>query len=184
MPKKIRLSYSFLSLWERGDIDGAISTYYHLDRPTSKAMEDGKRIHEEIADHITEVGQLPDWLIPFELKLPEPEKEVVVSYNDLFDLKCYMDCYDPVRKVLLEFKTGKTDSLAWTRTWQLPIYFLIAEIEKIPIDYALLIHHNQHTKENDFTVVHNAPIHREYARNIIDSIGNEIWSYFDQNGLL
>ena len=182
--RKLRLSYTLLSLWDRGDIDGAIRTYFHMTRPITPQMEDGKRIHEEIAEHIQNFNTFPDWFFNHELKIPECEKIVQVEYNDLFDLKGLFDCYDTVTEVLYEFKTGVADSLEWTRTWQLPLYFLLAEIAKIPVKYALLIHYNQYKKTTDYTIMHNTKLQRDYARNIVDSIGPDIHNYFTDKGLL
>ena len=50
--KKLRLSYSLISCWERGDIQGAIDTYFHVDRPGNVAMDNGKRVHKEIEEYI------------------------------------------------------------------------------------------------------------------------------------
>jgi hypothetical protein len=180
--KKIRLSYSLLSLWERGDIEGAIDTYFHLDKKGTEAMENGKRVHKEIEEHIKTYNTFPEWFFDYPLTLPETEKEVVVSYNEMFDLKGVFDCLDPVEKTLFEFKTGNSDSLEWARTWQLPIYFLIAELGKIDIDKAILIRNNG--KESDFVVVHNSKRLRDKARNIVDSLGPEIYEYFTKEGLI
>lgn len=177
---KIRLSYSFLSLWERGDIDGAVATYFHLDRPVNKAMIKGRKAHQEIEDHIKMTKELPLWFFEWKFENPEAEKVVTVSYNELFDLKGVFDCLDS--DTLFEFKTGNTGSLEWARTWQLPIYFLIAEIAEIEIAKAILIHSD--FKESDFVVVHNTQSKRDDARNRIDSLGPEIFDYFEKEGLI
>lgn len=179
---KIRLSYTLLSLWERGDIEGAVDTYFHLDRPTTEAMENGKKVHKEIEEHINKYNAFPEWFFNYELKLPETEKIVVANYNELFDLKGIFDCLDVVDKTLFEFKTGNSDSLEWARTWQLPLYFLLAELNKIDIEKAILIRNNG--KESDFVVVHNSKRLRDKARNIIDSIGPDIYEYFTKEGLI
>ena len=180
---KIRLSYTLLSLWERGDIDGAVATYFHLDRPVSKAMIRGREVHQEIEEHIKEHKRFPDWFFTYELKSPKPEVEVHVSYNELFDLKGYFDCLD--EKTLFEFKTGRTGALEWARTWQLPIYFLLAELAEIEVEKALLIKNNGDKPDDaEFVIVHNTKGKREDARNRIDSLGPEIHDYFTQQGLL
>lgn len=182
--KKLRLSHTLLSLWEKGDIDAVVDAYFHVDRPSTKQMDDGKKIHEEIASHIQTYNTFPEWFFTYPLKMPECEKEVVVSYNELFDLKGYFDCYDCVDETLFEYKTGVQDSLAWARTYQIPMYFLIAEIAKIPVEKALLIRHDQYIKDTDFVIVHNTPNKILRARNFIDSLGPEIYQYFEDNGLL
>jgi len=182
--RKLRLSYTLLNLWDRGDVQGAVDTYLHLDKPMNQAVIEGREIHEQIAEYIDKHNCFPEWLFKYDLITPETEKEVIVSYNDLFDLKCYMDCYDMGTETLFEFKTGVSDSLNYTRTWQLPLYFLIGELASLPIKSGILVHHNQHTKTTDYTVMHNNKETKDLARNIIDSIGPEIRDYFLQEGLI
>lgn len=179
---KLRLSYTLLSLWYRGDVDAAVQTYFHMERPITEQMEEGKEIHNQIAEHIEKKGQFPDWFFPVELENPEPEKEVVVSYNEYFDLKCYMDCLD--NGILYEYKTGVTDSLEWARSDQLPLYFLIAELGGLTVVSGYLIHYNQYLKEVDFAIVHNTQSKRDRARELIDSAGPEIYEYFVTEGLI
>jgi hypothetical protein len=180
--KKIRLSYSLLSLWERNDIDGAVRTYFHMDGPVNEAMKNGKRLHQEIEKHILAFNTFPPWFFEYDLKLPETEKEVVVDYNEMFTLKGIFDCIDRIDGTLFEFKTGNTDALAWARTWQLPIYFLIAELAKIEVKKAFLIQNNG--QRSEFVIVHNTKGKRDDARNRIDSLGPEIHSYFEREGLI
>ena len=180
--KKLRLSYSLISLWERGDIQGAVDTYFHIDRGSNEAMDNGKKVHKEIEEHINTHNSFPNWFFNYDLNIPETEKEVIVSYNELFDIKGVFDCLDVLNRTLFEFKTGNSDSLEWARTWQIPIYFLIAEIDKIDIDKAILIRNNG--TESDFCVIHNSQRLRDEARNVIDSTGYNIWKYFDDQGLI
>ena len=181
--KKIRLSHSLISLWERGDVQGAINCYFHVDRIGSKAMEDGKRYHEEFAKSIDDTKALPEYVdIKVKFNAPETEKEVIVPYNEICTIKGILDCVDT--PVLYEWKTGGTDSLEWARTGQLPLYFLICELAGIKIDYAYLVHYNQHNNNTDCTIVHNTPAKIEKARNIVDSVCFEIYDYFMEQGLL
>jgi len=181
--KKIRLSHSLIQAWERGKPDEAVAMYLHMDTFTNQAMIDGRRIHEEIADHIDKFNSLPEYLgVKMDLNLPETEKELIVEYNELFDFKGIIDCLDI--PIMFEWKTGVSDSLEWARTKQLPLYFMALDIAEIPVESAYLAHYNQHTKENDLTIVHNSPRLVEEGRNIIDSVGPEIWDFFKGQGLI
>lgn len=176
---KLRLSYSLLSYWERGDIQGATDCYLHKETPGTPAMEYGKKVHKEIEEHIKAHGKFPEWFFNYELKNPQTEQKVTAEYNEMFDLSGVFDCVDI--PTLFEFKTGSADSLEWARTWQLPIYFLIAELNKIDIEKAILIRHN---KESDFVIVHNSKRLRDKAENVIQSLGPEMYEYFFQQGLI
>jgi len=178
--KRMRLSYSLISQWARGE--DVVSTYFHLDTKPTKQMIAGREIHESIAEYIKKNNKFPGWFFDYELRKPEPEKEVVVTYNEMFDLKCIIDLLDT--PLLFEYKTGVADSLEWARTDQIPFYFLACEIAGIPVESAFLIRHNQYNKKSDFTVIHNHKELREHARNVIDSYAPEIYSFFEKEGLL
>ena len=53
--KKIRLSFTLLSLWDRGDVDGAVDTYFHLDHFVTPAMINGRKVHEQIEQEINKI---------------------------------------------------------------------------------------------------------------------------------
>jgi hypothetical protein len=180
--KKLRLSYSLLVCWDRGDVQGAMDMYLHKDVPVSDAAKNGRRVHEELSEYINKNKSLPEWFFKYELKDPETDKVLVASYNDQFDLKGIYDCLDIPTKTLFEFKTGKSDSLEWSRTWQLPIYFLLAELNNIDIEKEIVIRNDG--KESDYTVVHNSERLRVEARNIIERYGPEILNHFMNEGLL
>lgn len=181
---KIRLSYSLLSTWARGDVDRAVSTYFHLNDYTSPELEDGIKFHEDIGLYITQNEKLPEWLLSEPTSEVESEQEIIVEYNEMFDIKTIFDAYEPLRARLYEFKSGVRPSSEWARSFQLPLYFLTAEIAGIPIDMAYLIHYNQYRDEKDLTVVHNTELLRDKARQYIDAYGPEIYKYFKENGIL
>lgn len=181
--KKMRLSYSLLASWLRGNPTEAVECYFRLEKTNSNpAMEDGRKIHKEIADHITKNRSLPDFLPNFALVAPITEKELIVSYNEMFDLKVIIDCLDI--PVIYEWKTGGQDSIDWARTYQLPLYFLVCGMSGIKVDSGYLAHYNQKTKEKDFVIIHNSPTKIEEAKNLVDSIGYEVYQYFSDSGLI
>jgi hypothetical protein len=181
--KRIRLSHSLISAWESGNIQGAIDMYFHVDRVGSQQMIDGRAFHEEIAESINKYNSLPAYM-EFQPKLvtPKTEFEITVPYNEICDIKGIFDCLDEPN--LYEWKTGVSDSLEWARTGQLPLYFLICELAKIPVDLAYLLRHNQYEKKSDLAIIHNSVKLRDKARNIVDSVAPEIHKYFLDCGLI
>lgn len=179
---KLRVSFSLLDAWSRGDTQLAIDTYFHVGGPKNKAMEYGIEFHDRIAKHIDKYNQFPDDFFSYPLMIPEAEKKVVANYNELFDISAVFDCIDSPN--LFEFKTGVQPATTWARKDQLPLYFLVAELEGIPIEKAYLIHYNQHSNEKDYVVVWNTPDKVERARNIVDSYAPEIHSFFESEGLI
>lgn len=171
-------------LWERGDSDGAVNTYFHLDKPITRQMEEGRKIHEQIEEHIGKYNNFPDWFFSAELLLPEPEKKIIVEYNEQFDISAVFDCLDVGTNILYEYKTGVANSLEHARTYQIPLYFFVAELAKINIEKAYVIRWDQYNKKTDWCVVHNSERLREKGKNLIDSVGPEIYAFFEQEGLI
>lgn len=182
MTKKLRLSYSLVNLWSEGKIDQALSTYFHIDTGMTEAMKSGREIHKDIEETIKTTKQLPGYLTPIKLTDPKSEFELVVPYDEQFDLKAIIDCLDG--KTLYEFKTGVTDSLAWSSFYQVPFYFLVCGLSNLEVDKAMLLHYNQHEKTNDFVQIWNGPRQVDRAKNFIDSVAPDVYEYFVTNGLL
>ena len=182
--KKIRVSYSALNLCEKGKWDELVYLLFHVDRPITEAMEDGRKIHKEIEEYIIKYNSFPDWLFKGDLVLPKTEEKIVISHNDFIDVSGIFDCYDVATKTLYEFKTGVQPSTDWARTHQIPIYFYMMEKIGRECDRAFLIHYNQHTKQKDWTVIHNSPLQIEKAKNYIETFGNEIYNFMQNEGLI
>lgn len=179
---KLRLSYSLLQTWQRGDVDRAVQMYFRMDSPTTRQLEEGKEMHKEISSHIELHRRLPDYMPQIPLSNPLPEKEVIVSYNELFDLKAIFDCLDG--DTLHEYKSGVSTSSDYANQDQIPFYFLVDGMTSQSLKKAYLIHHNQYTKKNDFVLVWKSDRLLERARNLIDSMGPEIYAHFKKEGLI
>jgi len=181
--KKIRLSHSLINAFERGNMQEVIDCYFHLNKKSSVAMEDGKKYHDEIAENINLYNTLPPYMdFKATFLTPKTEHSVVVPYNEICDIKGVFDCLDEPN--LYEWKTGVSDSLEWARTGQIPLYFLICELAGIPVDLAYLVRHNQHEKKTDYAIIHNSQKLRDKARNICDSVCYDIFNYFSEQGLI
>lgn len=153
-----------------------------MEMPSNKQMIAGREIHQEIQDHIKSTGEIPKWLFNAPLVNPEPEKEIIIPYNEQFDLKVIIDCLDT--PVGYEWKTGVSDAPTWARKAQIPMYMLACEIAGIPIEKFYLVRWNQYEKHKDWVMMWNNKESIDTARNFIDSIAPEIYEYFDANGLL
>lgn len=178
----MRISFTLLDLWDKGRVDEAVQTYFHLKKFTNQAMEEGKEIHQKIADHIKATGKFPDYMPQLTLSNPIPEKRVVVSYNEDVELSCYMDCLDDTS--LFEYKTGVTEASEYVRSMQVPMYFLICQLIGVKVDRAYIIHHNQRFRTNDWLLVWNDPHYEQAARNYIDTLYPEIYKFFDEQGFI
>lgn len=180
---RIRLSWSLISAWERGDVAGAVNLYFHIDHKHTPALDAGREHHKEIAEHIEKFNTLPDYMnFKPNFLTPKIEHAVVVAYNEICDLKGVFDCLE--EPYLYEWKTGNSDSLEWARSGQVGLYFLICELAGIDVKTAYLVRFNQYTNKSDLTVIHNSKTLRDKARNLVDSTCFEIHQYFLQAGLI
>ena len=182
--KKIRISYSALSLAEKGMWEELVYLLFKVDRPVTSAMEEGSKIHKEIEEYIIKYNAFPDWLFSGGLVLPRTEEKVVIEHSEFIDLSGIFDCYDMATKTLYEFKTGVQSSTDWARTHQIPIYFYMLQKLGRECDRAILIHYNQHTKQKDWTIVHNSPKQIEKAINYIETYSGDIYSFMQREGLI
>ena len=184
----MRLSYSFLSAWDRGDIDNAIALYFHnkgsYSQESERRMNDGILLHEELDRYITKFGNLPDWFSNVKLGKGRTEQKLVARYNDIFELSGMMDYLDTENGVIYDWKFGTTSALDWAGTWQMPLYFLICDLLEIPVKSGRIIRHNQYEKKTDWCVVHNTKSARELIENVIETVGNDAYLFFEREGLL
>jgi hypothetical protein len=179
--KRLRISYSLLNLWERGQTDLATALYLHQDMPTNQAMKDGKAIHKQIEKHIIDKGKLPSFLnVSLPLTNPQPEKKIIASYNKSWDLSGVIDCLDD--DFFLEFKTGTTPAFYYTRKYQSPFYFLLLEIIGEPREKSYLVKYNQHQKNGEVILLWKPKLDK--VKNYIDTLAPEIEEFFLERGIL
>ena len=182
--KRLRLSYTMLSLAEKGQWADLINMLNRVPKEPTPAMIDGSRIHKEIEEHIMKFNTFPEWLFSGGLVLPKVEEKAVITYNDLYDISGIFDCVDDATKTLYEFKTGTQSSTDWARTHQIPMYFMMLGRLGRTVEKAFLIHYNQHTKTKDWVVIHNSPGMVAKAENYIETYGSEILLYLQNEGLI
>ena len=180
---KFRLSHSLLSLWGQGLIEDAINTYFHLNSKDNPRMAQGRELHQKWADTIKKNKVLNLGRSTFKFNTPKVEfgenGELNKPYNELWDIGGRFDCVDG--DTLYEFKSGVKNSLDYAGEYQIPFYFLLAELAEIPLTKAYLIHWNQYLDKTDFVIVWNDRKQIEKARNLVDSIGPQIFNYFKTN---
>ncbi len=145
-------------------------------------MKKGKKVHKVIEERIKSDGVLPEFLPKFKLNKPQPEKEVVVSYNEKFDIKCIYDLLDEPN--LFDWKVGVTSALEWSATLQMPLYLFVAGLAGLKIDRAFIVRYNPIERLTDWVVIHNTPRIREYGENLVSSLAPEVLTFFEQQGLI
>jgi hypothetical protein len=178
---KLRLSYSLLTLWNNGRWTDAVKMYFHEKTEKSDQMKQGLEYHAKWESEIKKTKKLKIGKATIKFETPKTELKKIVSYNEKWDLSGTFDCLD--KTTLYEFKTGVASSMEYTNNNQLPLYFLIAELDKTPIEKGVLIRYNQYMKEADMTVLWNSRELVEKARNFVDSLAPEVEQYFIDHNL-
>ena len=177
--KKLRISHTLLHLWEQNRVNEAIAFYLKKETPKTPQMELGIKVHKEIEEAVKRDGKIKVGNTSFVFTAPKVEHKVEAEYLDRFEIVGVYDVLDEPR--LIDWKTGTTSSMDHAGGYQMPMYFFLAKLKGIRIDYAQLVHINGSV---DITVVLNSPHQVERGKNYIDSLGYDIWEYFNKLNLL
>jgi hypothetical protein len=181
--KKIRTSYSFLHEWSRGNINQALLNYFHVPTPTPANYVNGKKWDEYATKYIEKHSKLPPEWGGIELKAPIPQLKTLVEYNSISTVTGVFDVYEP-HGVITELKSGHSYSARqYSNTLQIPIYLLICDHAKIPVEKVQIKRYNPKTDSCDTAIIYPSKKVLEKARNFIDSIVPEIYEYFETNDL-
>jgi hypothetical protein len=179
MSYKFRASYSTLSTWARGDIDRAVEGYFKLATFTTPQMEAGKKFHKEWELEIKETGCMPKVFGGKQIKLPhKTERKIVRQITDWMELVGVIDL-DINSKLLIDFKTGKTPSGAYTQSFQHKLYQILR-----PTAHRFEYHHyDQYKKTSDVSIIYLTDQTMDEGLNYLLTYGAEMHSYLIENRL-
>ena len=174
---KLRISWSLMLMWKNQRYDDCVKMYLHKDMERTPQMEDGILWHKKWEKEAS-TGKLKIGAVTLKYEAPQPEHEIVVNFDEFFDLKCRMDCYDKPQKLFDEWKTGLQNSMTYALSGQVDFYFLINKIAGTPIDLCRLTHYNQYEDKADMTIIWYDEKMIEKAINMCQTLGGEIREYF------
>ena len=102
----IRVSYSILNSWAKGDIDRAVAPYAGIEIEPTEAMEYGKKKHEAWEKEARRFGRLPRRFGGRKLISPQFELNTkkIRKLNDWCYLSGVLDVLDG--DVAIDYKTG------------------------------------------------------------------------------
>jgi len=167
--------------WKNQRYDDCVKMYLHKEMERTPQMEDGIKWHQ-MWEKEASTGKLKIGAVTLKYKAPQPEHEIVVNFDEFFDLKCRMDCYDEPQKLFDEFKTGTKSAQEYSRSGQGDFYYLICKLAGIEIDQNRIVRYNQYEKKADMHVTwfdeETARDSIEKATNLIQTLGGEIREYF------
>lgn len=123
----IKLSYSIIDAWMRGQYEQAIGYYIGQALPPTPQMELGKAYDEMWEAHIKQYGTLPDELGGGILTNPQPQTKYqkVIPLDDKYQIlfRGVPDC--PDNEICYEFKCGLTEATSYVDGWQADAYKLL-----------------------------------------------------------
>lgn len=172
-PDGLRISYTALSLWKRGDEQGLLSYLYGQSFTPTPQMLEGSTLDKKAADEVMQTNRLIPEFGWYELVAPIAHlkleskivPDVLATGVKPFVLVGEIDVYDRLsgnEGVIYELKTGVTLSATYAHTMQTKLYALLATLHHLPVTKILVCHHNQYTLETD---VHKVLITKRMIRN-------------------
>jgi len=180
---QLRLSYTLLSTWLRGDKDGATKIYLRISKPGTPAMNRGQKFDRYVKKYVEEYKELPPELGGSKLQNPEPAREIEVQYNKMFSLKGEYDVLTSSEIIEVKCSEGK-DSIDYSRDFQVDFYMLMADIAGMKIKRAVIYRYDPIRKEYDTSVVYFSQRRINRIRKIINERGPEIYQHLQSEGLL
>ena len=138
----IRVSYSILNSWARGDAERAIAPYAGVKMPPTDAMEYGKRKHAQFENYVRRTKRLPAVFGGRALASPmlELTTKRVCKVTDWCYLSGVLDVLDG--DTAIDYKTGKATATDYVNSHQHGCYqILYPNIKRF--EYYCL---NQHLK--------------------------------------
>lgn len=162
-PTGLRISYTALSLWERGDIDGLLR-YLKGERsePTPQMLEGQKYDSQACAEALAAKRLTPEfgW---YELVKPQPQlkltAQLISASGEPFTLVGVIDVYDD--GMIWELKTGVMTSASYARTKQTRLYILLCLLNKLPVKGVRIAHFDQYHNRTD---VHKLILSRQLIK--------------------
>lgn len=121
----IRVSYSILSSWARGDIERAVAPYAGIEIEPTKAMEYGKKKHADWEKETKRTGRLPRRFGGRKLSSPKLELSTkkVRKLTDWCYLSGVLDVLDG--DTAIDYKTGKTPASEYMSSRQHECYQIL-----------------------------------------------------------
>lgn len=184
-----RASYSVLALWSQGQRDEAVRSYFKLDRFETQAMRDGKRMHKEWEEETKKTGCSP--LVFGGEKLIKPfvtERKMEALLFDWMELVGVIDRLEPVAEgdalhVITDYKSGKTSSADYVKSFQGPVYHLLCHLNDIQVGRVEFRHFDQYKGVTDTSILYATNHTLTEGLNWVATHGSEMHDFLKENGL-
>ena len=179
----IRVSYSILNSWAKGDIDRAVAPYAGVEMDSTEAMEYGKKMHACWERYARKYKRLPKIFGGRKLKAPELELNTkrVRKLTDWCVISGVLDVKDGATAI--DYKTGKASATDYVNSKQHEVYqVLYPEIKRF--EYYCKNQHVYHDDPSHVTVgvVYLNRSTLEDGLNWILTMAAELREYLINNG--
>ncbi len=180
----IRVSYSILNSWAKGDIDRAVAPYAGIEIEPTEAMEYGKKKHEAWEKESRLSGRLPRRFGGRKLISPQFELNTkkIRKLNDWCYLSGVLDVLDG--DVAIDYKTGVTPASEYLNSYQHECYqILYPNIKRF--EYHCCNHH-LHRKDDGYITVAVAYLNKDTLKHGIEwvlTMAAELREYLINNGM-
>lgn len=117
---RLKLSYSLMAMWERGEQSAVIEALHGHWRQPNEYMKFGIQMHEEWEREVKETGMLPTVFGSGALREPQTELYKVIQLADWLWLSGIVDLKDGT--TLCDYKTGRGTASSYTNSMQHGVY--------------------------------------------------------------
>jgi len=180
--KKLRVSYTLLSVWASGRTDDAVNIYLHKPMPKTRQMEEGIKWDEMQMKNIEKEKKLTKEFNSFAFIDPKTQMKLEIPYNEKVTLVIKPDVYDS--PMIMELKTGKRSASSYLNSKQLDMYGLGCHLAGLEVGKIVVIRYDQYKNEADWAFKYMDEGILDSARNYIDSLYPEIYEHFNNIGIL
>lgn len=176
----IRLSYSILSAWARGDTERALQMYFREETPTTPAMELGKKMHDKWEKEINKTGKMPEVFGGKKLESHATELRTKRErmLNDWLQLVGVLDLLEG--SIGRDWKCGKTSASDYSNGFQHKVYQILYPAMK-KFEYHA---YNPYTKEATMAIVHLSDKSLEDGLNWVMTYATDFRNHLEINNLM
>lgn len=177
--RKLRLSYTLISLWKRGKYEEVVDTYLHLDKLDNFAIKRGKEFDTMVGEYVDANKTLPPELGSLKLNNPITHHKVIVPFSESIDISAEADIWDD--PTIYEIKCGVAwDSTMYANTDQITMYFFAIPNAKD----AWIYRYNPQTKKFDTTFIRRSDRKIDTLKKEITDIAPQIYKFFKEQAIL
>lgn len=165
-----RISYTLMSYYNRGDIDGMIEYYLGIRQEPNEAMARGKYKDDKVTEYINANSALPTYLGGQRLSNPITQLKTEIPYEDYTFVFIPDMISEPESDVfdIWEWKSGTTDLSAWLSTGQLQMYMFLYELMGKTVRYGRLVRIEEQ-KPEWYLIINSPELQKQTKEYVLDT---------------